>query len=248
MRITIRLWGEGECVLPVHYNHIVQAFIYESLGELRERWHDEGFVLGKRRFKPFTFSRLMGKCKLENDKIRFQYPIELKISSPMVEFMEELACNLARRPEFRLGGNQVVVEAINVEFMPEIHGEERIRMISPMTMYSTVKTVDGRRKTYYYSPVEKEFAKLIGENLVKKYRALYGEEPENVTFHIEPIGFKSGWLKIIKYKGTVIKGWMGDYRVDGAQELIKLAYEAGLGAKTAQGFGMFEIVRGESKL
>jgi len=36
---------------------------------------------------------------------------------------------------------------------------------------------------------------------------------------------------------------MGDYKVDGAQELIKLAYEAGLGAKTAQGFGMFEIVR-----
>ena len=25
MRITIRLWGEGECVLPVHYNHIVQV-------------------------------------------------------------------------------------------------------------------------------------------------------------------------------------------------------------------------------
>jgi len=117
----------------------VQAFIYESLGELRERWHDEGFVLGKRRFKPFTFSRLMGKCKVENSRIRFSYPIYLYVSSPMVEFMEEVACNLARKPEVRLGSNKVVVESINVEFSPEIHEVEEIRMMSPMTILQYVE-------------------------------------------------------------------------------------------------------------
>ncbi|MBC7189418.1 hypothetical protein H5U35_04285, partial [Candidatus Aerophobetes bacterium] len=41
---------------------------------------------------------------------------------------------------------------------------------------------------------------------------------------------------------TLIKGWMGTYRLEGNPELIKFSYDAGLGAKNSQGFGMYEVV------
>jgi len=51
----------------------------------------------------------------------------------------------------------------------------------------------------------------------------------------------------VKYKGTVIKGWMGIYRLKGAVSLLKMALDAGLGAKNSQGFGCVEIWCGEEK-
>jgi len=39
----------------------------------------------------------------------------------------------------RLGSNKVVVESINVEFSPEIHEVEEIRMMSPMTILQYVE-------------------------------------------------------------------------------------------------------------
>jgi len=36
---------------------------------------------------------------------------------------------------------------------------------------------------------------------------------------------------------------MGIYKLKGGPELIHLVYDAGLGAKNPQGFGMFEIVK-----
>jgi len=49
--------------------------------------------------------------------------------------------------------------------------------------------------------------------------------------------------KLVIYKGFIIKGWMGKFRLRGNPELIKFSYEAGLGAKNSQGFGMWEILK-----
>ena len=49
--------------------------------------------------------------------------------------------------------------------------------------------------------------------------------------------------KIIRFKGTVIKGWMGTFEVRLPEPYFTLAYEAGLGAKNSQGFGMIQVVR-----
>jgi len=51
-----------------------------------------------------------------------------------------------------------------------------------------------------------------------------------------------GNQKVISYKGTVIKGWMGIYELRGDRELMKLVYDTGLGGKNPQGFGCFEIL------
>ena len=52
---------------------------------------------------------------------------------------------------------------------------------------------------------------------------------------------------IIIFKDFVIKAWSGIYELNMPHPLIKMAYDAGLGSKNSQGFGMWEIVerRGE---
>ena len=46
----------------------------------------------------------------------------------------------------------------------------------------------------------------------------------------------------MKYRETVIKGWMGRFVLKGNRKLLKLGYECGIGSKNSQGFGMVEVV------
>ena len=50
-------------------------------------------------------------------------------------------------------------------------------------------------------------------------------------------------LKIMKYGDTVIKAWSGVYELDLPEPFFLLAYDAGLGSKNSQGFGMVEVVK-----
>ena len=117
----------------------------------------------------------------------------------------------------------------------------KIRMLSPITIYSTLSKANGGKKTYYYSPFENEFSQLISENAKKKFKAFYGKEP-NGEIQLISLNVNKSNERIIFYKGTVIKGWMGIYEVSGDPELIKLTYDAGLGGKNSQGFGCFEVL------
>jgi len=243
LRIKIKFIHSGRIIVPFAYNEAIQGWIYRNLKRpLADFLHDQGFIVGKRRFKLFTFSRLLGKIKVKNEAFEVGSPFYLIVSSPYNEILQSLAENLLKKPEVEIAGQRLFIESISVEFTPELNGETEIKMLSPVTVYSTLLTGNGRKKTYYYSPLENEFAQLLKENLLKKFRAFYQKEPESADFSIEPVRVSKKDEKIVTYKGFIIKGWMGRYRLAGTPELLRLAYEAGLGAKNSQGFGCFEVV------
>lgn len=234
--------AEREFLLPLSYHEILQGFIYKNLEKgLAERIHQIGFPFEKRHFKLFTFSRLMGKARVNKGQISFSSPFKLVISSPLKDLLQSLAENLLKSQEVRLGDNKLFLESISVNFAPKMGEAVSIKMLSPVTVYSTLITPEGRKKTYYYNPKEKEFAELIRQNIIKKYIAFYGRSPSSQDFDIEPLRVRREDEKLITYKGFIIKGWMGRYRLCGAQELLQFAYDAGLGAKNSQGFGCFEV-------
>lgn len=242
MRIILSLNSVEEVTLPLSYNEIIQGFIYGNIEKsLAEEIHNKGFVFKKRNFKLFTFSRLLGKTSIEKGLFKITTPFKLIISSPYNEILQSLAENLIKGHELRLEDNELYVESISVNYMPEIKEAASIRMLSPVTVYSTFNTQDGKRKTYYYNPKEKEFSELIRKNIIKKYIAFYGKNPASEEFSIEPLKVRKEDEKIVSYKGFIIKGWMGRYRLSGDRELLQLAYDAGIGAKNSQGFGCFEV-------
>ena len=45
-----------------------------------------------------------------------------------------------------------------------------------------------------------------------------------------------------KYQGNYITAWYGKYLISGKRKYLDFLYQAGLGSKNSQGFGMFEII------
>jgi len=242
MRIEINLSAETPLILPKSHNHLLQGFIYSLLDPLlRKRLHKEGYPYEKRRFKLFTFSRLLGKVKMFKEYFQFNPPLKLIISSPKDEILQSLAEGLLKSPEVILGKNTVYIDSINVAARPSFNHKVTIKMLSPVTIRSTLYGADGSKKSYYYSPFEKEFCRLIKENLRKKYKIVFNKNlGHDFEFSIKPQKVPPSSEKIIIYKGTVIKAWMGIYEIKGNPEVIALSYDTGLGAKNSQGFGCWE--------
>ncbi|MCS7213070.1 MAG: CRISPR-associated endoribonuclease Cas6 [Candidatus Calescibacterium sp.] len=245
MRIGISFVAKSSVLsLPLNYNHIIQGFIYSHIGSsIASFLHEKGFEFEKRKFKLFTFSRLTGKYKIDQERIFFPERATLYVSSPIEKFITSLAVNLVRRNTFFIDGQEVFVSGIEVIKKPEIKDTVVIKMLSPITIYSTFETEDGRKKTYYYSPFERDFSELVRQNIIKKYIAFFENAPPDTSFTIEPlcVDHKKDNIILI-YKGNIIKGWMGTYRLCGSLDLISFAYETGIGGKNSQGFGMFKII------
>lgn len=242
MQLTITLTAPEPVELPVHYGHLIQGMIYRGMeNPLLSRYlHEQGFQLEKRRFKLFTFSRLMGqKSHLDraNKKITLIPPLQLVICSPIPFILQELGTGLLRQGQVRIGPARLTVKEISTA-QPHVEMDRiQVRMLSPITVYSTMPYADGRKYTYFYSPFEPKFSELVGANLVKKHYLIHGVPPLSEFFSIKPVRVTDADYKITTYKGFTIKGWMGTYELQGDPALLQIALSAGLGAKNSQGYG-----------
>ena len=242
MRVRIHLSSDSLISLSTSYNRAVQGLIYHLLdNDYREFLHDQGYVCNKRHFKLFTFSKLLGRFKLKGSYIVFERHVNLIVSSPIKTFIENLCNNLLKTQEIEIEINKLRIESIEFLHEPEITNNIIIYTLSPIIVYSTLFTRDNKKKTYYYSPFEEEFSELITKNLIKKYQLLSSQMLEGRTIKIEPIGRVKE--VITSFKGTIIKGWNGRFKISGEKELILTGYRCGLGAKNSAGFGMIEVLK-----
>ncbi len=241
IKIVIEPVKNNSVTLSVHHNDILQGFIYRNLSKTIARSvHNSGYRLGKRAFRLFTFSRLYGKFQRSNNELIYNGKCSLWVASPVTEILESFASSLARKGIITLGKNACQITAIEVPFQGEYPSEILVRTLSPITVYSTLYDSNKRKKTYYYTPFEKEFPELIKANLIKKFKVLNSESPVPEKFEIKPEKVSNQNHHIVFYKKTVVKAWSGIYRLSGSPELIKIAFDCGLGAKNSQGFGMIE--------
>ncbi|MCF6464462.1 CRISPR-associated endoribonuclease Cas6 [Clostridium sp. Cult2] len=234
---------KDEIVLPIHYNHMIQAMIYSQLDEeVAEFLHEEGFRKEKRTYKLFTFSRLLGRFNLDKqrEQIKFNGPVKLIISSSYSEFSNSIGNSLLSAKTIRLGNNRLEAKELAVERETVNKDEIIIETLSPITTYSTLLRKDGKRFTYYFSPEEREFSEIISNNLKNKYKAFYLKDAPDEDVSIQPIGYAK--LSILKYKGFIIKGYMGKFRMKGPIPLLQMGVEAGIGSKNSQGLGCVKII------
>ncbi len=243
MRIRIKFLPLGNTlIIPQHYNHLIQAFIYGNLNQtLAQKIHNQGYSYERRCFRLFNYSRLYGSFFRQDDKLIYQDEITLWVSSPLTEILESFASHLVKKSKIKIGDYYCKIVSIEVPIPEELADSITIRALSPITVYSTLKTSDGRKKTYYYSPFEPEFNRLIHQNLLKKYYILnknHYDATKEVT--LIPIKVSKKNEHIINYKNTVVKAWSGIYQLNAPLELMKIGFDCGLGSKSSQGFGMIE--------
>lgn len=227
---------------PIQYNYSLQGLVYSMLEpHFADFLHREGYKFEKRRFKMFSFSRILGNFSIDRqkNKIIFTGDIYLYITSPMEDLIRQVSNTLLLEPTLRIGNQILIVDGIKVGQQSVESEKVTIETTSPVTIYSTLYKVDGSKFTYYYNPMEKDFSTLIKNNLIKKYNAFYGENLEQAHFHISPIGKTKE--NVINYKGTIIKGHSGRFLLEGDKGLLNFALKAGLGGKNSQGFGSIKL-------
>lgn len=238
MRIVFEFTFNGKLILPIHYNYILQGFIYNNIADkkIQEFMHSKGFAYEKRRYKLFTFSRLMGRYRIDNNNvIKYDSPVTFEVSSQFDDFFIDFSTSILKN-ELVLYDQNIYLENMKIKFADE-RTESKIRMLSPVVVYST----NQNKKTYYYNPSEDKFCELIVENLKKKYQAFHETNIDDINFTIRPY-MKTQRKIVTKYKDFIIKGWMGDYQINGDADLISFAYNTGIGSKNSQGFGCFEFI------
>ena len=252
MRILICLVSESHITIKQSYNNVLQALVYQFLDRLDAVWlHDNGFENNSRKFKLFTFSgiRERGRVNSREKTFAFSNKISFYLSSPVDWILTQFASNIIKARDLNFGNNRVSVESIAVMKKKTINGGSiMIRALTPIEVHSTFIKPDGRKLTYYYNPFEDGFAKLVNENLKKKWKAFYKKEmPGDIS--IKPL-FTGSRNERIRYfeagsRKTLIKGWVGRYELSGDKELLKFALDAGLGSRNSQGFGMVELVKSQ---
>jgi CRISPR-associated endoribonuclease Cas6 len=165
------------------------------------------------------------------------------LSAPFGQILQEFANQMVRGTTIKLGGNLLSLSSVQVLLPPVFkYRTTKIKMLSPISVHSTLEKKDGGKKTYFYLPTEKEFSELVHKNLLKKYVSFLEKYPEDIELSLRPLFFSEKKnFHLIIYKDYVVKGYSGIYELVGSRELKQFAYDTGLGERNAQGFGMFDI-------
>lgn len=241
MHLRIEFQTPGTIVLPLHYNHMLQGFIYRTIDEKMAAFlHNRGYG-SARKFKLFTFSRLIGTYdnKSKPNHIIYSGSVFLELASPIDDFCESFANGLFKK-SVNIGGNELDVAGITIE-RQDVAGDEAIlETLSPIVAYSTLVKADESKYTCYFQPGENEFEKIVVGNLRKKFEAFTGIRPDE---ELQVRCISRPRLSIINYKGTIIKGYMGKLKLSGSRRLIQTAVDAGLGSKNSMGFGCVRITK-----
>ncbi len=243
LRIRVDLDSLSPVVLPLTYNHLIQSFIYKMFSKVLPEIHKVAPEYGGRKYRPFVFSKLFGQSfNIKRQSISFEPPVFFYFASPDDVLMEVLANELINSESIRLGSNALRFTKISSYRTAVSTGECLVRTLSPVTVHSTLSTPDGKKKTYYYNPREKDFAAQIRSNMVRKLSSLslVSKMLHGGEFSIEPV--RNIKERIVIYKGFVIHAWDGIFKLSGDSAWISCAFDWGLGARNAQGFGMIDQV------
>jgi len=231
--------------LPIHYNHIIQGFIYKNIfdDDFREFLHEKGFEVDGKRFKLFTFSQLYGDYIFDNKNktITFIDRCELTVSSIVDDFNHEFLKSCFYNKELKLNNQPIEVAEIVMNENTAKTSKSVIKTLSPITVYSTVH-LNGRKKTIYYFPEDSLFQKYVKDNLIRKASMIYNKSFEKAVFDIRPVEGKVS-KNILYFKDIIIKGTSGIFEIQGDEELTYIALNCGLGSKNSQGFGCIRLVK-----
>ena len=139
---------------------------------------------------------------------------------------------------------QVAFDVVGVEVipMPQLSEEMTFVALSPVCIKLHE---DG--KTQYLSPDNPMFAEGILKGLKARYESIHGQplemEDKEFLFELTDQRIKS---KLITIKANTpyesrVRGYLCSFRLKAPLELMKIAYEGGVGEQCSQGFGFIKM-------
>lgn len=228
-------------IIGYDYQYRLASLIYRKLGEkypeISEKEHSrEGS-------KMYTISGLMGtKSEVTAQGLLFETGYFV-LSSPDDELILNATESFLDSPGFEIksGGKvgRFEIEKVEVLKPPKIVEKCAFKTLSPVYV-KTIRGVGRDRKEIDLYPNEPKFYERIHQNLVSKYTEFYNKKPED---HFEALGIKNTKTKRVKIDNEYRRCSLFSITLQGDPELLKFAYDAGIGEKTAMGFGCLDIIK-----
>lgn len=252
-QLTLHLSNKHFRILPLNYQYELSSFIYKTIAkgskEYADWLHENGFQLGDKQFRMFTFSNFKiskKKVDLQKETIEIESnTITLELTFLPERSTEEFIKGVFLDRKFSIGNRDTIAEfeVKSIELLPQPNFSQPLmgRMESPLCITKILPD----RKTKYLMPNDPEVAELLKNNLLRKYEAFYGKPFDADLFFVweakEPIKSKLIKIKPNTPQQTKVRGAICSFTLFTNPELLKIAYNAGLGEKNSMGFGYMGV-------
>ena len=264
MRLRLTLQNERFARLPIDHYHLLRATLFHQLrlsdAEFARELHDTGFGDGSdtgRRYKLFTFSGLRvprpARPRLLGDRMELAPgPVHWFIASPKDDTLRHAVTGLLEaQGGVRIGDNMFTLTAM--EALPDPVFTEKMAFTCLTPVVAAVASETHQTARYLRPSDGAELSEAVRRNAVRKYRALHGAEPArtdlSLSLSAEYLARAShGCTKKVTIPGSGgvidVIGTFAPLTLSGSPELMKIAYECGLGEKNGSGMGMIEVDNG----
>lgn len=245
--------------IPINYQYELSSAIYRVIErgskDFSSFLHEEGYRLGKKPFRLFTFSRVfLDKQRVHVNQGRIEHlgvKAVLYVSFLIDQAAEEFIKGLFLGQQFFLGDqiSGVNYEVSKIEAATPVHFQRNMhyRCLSPILIKE--KRAGGGEN--YLDPSHPRYGELVVQNLISKWaaQAMAGVEQRGVSFQdldyrFEPVGkvYKNGVvIKQMTPQESKLIGYSFEFILDAAEELHEIGYFSGFGHLNSQGFGCVEM-------
>ena len=243
----------GDC-LPINYQYEQSAVIYKILSNADKAYsewlHDNGFQLDNgKHFKLFCYSRFQfekyriipkaGCINIIGDKV--EWFVSFLPEKSTAEFVHGLFAN-----QHVVIGNKdyrVALDVVSIEALSSVPLEDA--MTFRVNSSICIREKKGNR-VEYLSPLDNHYKEGLLKGLLARYESFYGCPfmGDISSFGFELLTHKPKsvliTIKADTPEQTRVRGYRYDFRLKAPIELMKIAYEGGLGELCSQGFGFIE--------
>ncbi len=244
MRIKINLISKVGVSIPFDYNYNIYLYFRKVLFDYFKINKPKFIIRYKNNFPDFTFSQLMiPKREIEPGfiKIKSDY-FSIFVSSIDNKFIEYLTKALYTRKEFQIFDKSFKIRKIDIIEEPEFTSPMKFKMISPLFLAKK----EGK-KVRFIRPEDSDLNECFGIELIKnKKKHFTGKIDQNaIKFSIDQNYMEKNkrMSRFFTIRNVNYKTILAPFFLEGDIELIKFAYESGIGSKTHYGFGMIESSR-----
>ena len=259
MRLLLTLHHRRNQVLPINYQYLISAWVYQTLSNADEKYatqlHQHGYDFGGKQYKLFTFSGLHPRWFDINKKaktfILSQAPTRLELSFHIDEAIQHFVIGLFKDQQFSLssGSFHADFEVSGIQILPKpvFHNSMQFRLMTPLCIS---RKVEGTKHAVFQSPENEGYVELLLKNLLRKQQATF-QQTVGVAQNTVEIDFPYSFelltkpkSKLFTIKGIQIRGFLFDFEIRAPAELLTLGFFAGFGEKNSSlGMGMVMVLK-----
>ena len=245
-------------IIPINYNYYITSAIYKCISNSDNKYaqflHNQGYGVGHKNFKFFTFSELLVSYNIKEDRMILKDKIvKLKICFYLNEALKPFISGVFKDQIFKIGDKKSSVEfsVTQIELNDFDIVENQICLYPQSCIVAGIKNERGYYD--YKNPNDPVFIDCLKNNLLQKYKALKDIISENelneiekkinikIDFFFTPPKSKLITIKEGSKEETKIKGFKNfKIYLQAPKIIIQLALNCGLGLNNSLGFGCVE--------